>query len=85
MNQGYIEGLEVQNYMKILWGPGPHRSRHLDLSRCSLHNDRLYYDNMIYVPHNSDLKLLLIKHCHDHASGGHHGQNKVFAEISRDY
>lgn len=71
--------------MKILQGPGPHRSKNLDLSRCRIKSNRLYYDNLIFVPNIHDLKLLLIKNCHDHPSGGHHGRNKVFAEISRDY
>lgn len=85
MLQGYDEDKIVKSIIKILTGPGPYRSRHLDLSRCSLKNNRLYYDDLIYVPDNSELKLLLIKSCHDHPSGGHHGHNEVFAQISRDY
>lgn len=83
--KGYRKDLELQNYIRILKGPGPYRSKHLDMSRCSLKDDRIYCDNLIYIPNNFDLKILLIKYCHDHPSGGHHGRNKVFAEITRDY
>ena len=74
----------LKEFIKILEGPRPHRSRKLDLSRCSARNNRLYYDNLIYVPDNIDLKLLLVKNCHNQPSGGHHGRNKLFADISRD-
>lgn len=52
MTKGYQTDLDLQNYIRILKGPGPHRSKHLDLSRCSLRDNRLYYDNMMYVPDN---------------------------------
>ncbi|KAI0993536.1 hypothetical protein K3495_g14648, partial [Podosphaera aphanis] len=83
--KGYQDDSTLLEYINILRGPGPYRSKHLDLSRCSLRNGRLYFDDLIYVPDVPDLKLILLKNCHDHPSGGHHGRNKVFAELSRDY
>lgn len=83
--EGYEMDTELKEFIKILEGPGPHRSRKLDLSRCSVRNNRLYYDNLIYVPDNIDLKLLLVKNCHNHRSGGHHCRNKLFAHISRNH
>lgn len=85
MVKGYQKDKVVQSYIKTLLGPGPHHSKHLDLSRCSVKDNRLYFDNLIYVPDNPELKLYLIKCCHDHPSGGHHGRNKVFSLVSRDY
>lgn len=85
LTQAYQQDTEVHDYIKILQGPSPHRSKHLDLSRCSVKSNRLYYDDLIFIPDSPHLKLLLIKNCHDHPSGGHHGRNKVFAEISRYY
>lgn len=81
--KGYLEYSDVQKCMKILHRPGPHRSKHLDFSRCEVKSNRLYYENLNFVPNIPDLKIL-IKNYHYHPSGGHHGRNKVFAEISRD-
>ncbi|KAI1000920.1 hypothetical protein K3495_g7279 [Podosphaera aphanis] len=83
--KGYQDDSTLLEYINIVRGPGPYQSKHLDLSRCSLRNGRLYFDDLIYVPDVPDLKLILLKNCHDHPSGGHYGRNKVFAELSRDY
>lgn len=83
--QGYQEDIALQSHIRTLEGPSPHRSKYLDLSRCSIRHGRLFFDNLIYVPDIADLKLLLIKNCHDHPSGGHHGRNKIYAELTRDY
>ncbi|KAI0995291.1 Transposon Ty3-I Gag-Pol polyprotein [Podosphaera aphanis] len=85
LRKGYREDKALQCHIKTLQGPGPHQSKLLDLSRCSLKDGRLYFDNMIYIPDISELKLHLIKSCHDHPSGGHHGRNKVFSLVSRYY
>ena len=85
LSHAYERDFTVKDYIKKLLGQGPCRSKHLDLSRCSVRNNRLYYDDLIFVPDNDELKHLLIKSCHDHPSGGHHGRNKIFAHISRDY
>ena len=85
LTRAYHKDAEVRNYIEILQSPGLHRSKHLDLSRCSVKNEPLYYDDLLFIADDPHLKLLLIKNCHDHPSGGHHGRNKVFAEISRYY
>ncbi|KAI0992795.1 hypothetical protein K3495_g15389, partial [Podosphaera aphanis] len=85
LDQAYLEDAEVQGIMRTLLGPGPHRSKAVDLSRCHVKENRLYFDDLIFVPNNFELKLLLIRYCHDHPNGGHHGRNKVFEMISRDY
>ncbi|KAI0994342.1 hypothetical protein K3495_g13840 [Podosphaera aphanis] len=82
---GYREDSALKTYLDIRQSPGPQRPRHLDLSRCSIRNGRLYYDDLICIPDKPELMLLLIKNCHDHPSGGHHGCNKVFAELTRNY
>lgn len=85
INQGYQEDIALQSYIRILKGPGPYRSKNLDLSRCSIKQGRLFFDNLIYVPDVANLKLLLIQNCHDHPNDGHNGRNKIYAELTRDY
>ena len=79
VSQAYEQDKTVKNYMKKLSEPGPHRAKNLNLSRCSIRNNRLYYDNLIFVPDSDKLKHLLIKCCYEHPSEGHHGRNKVYA------
>lgn len=37
---GYRHDKDLQYYMRILQDPRPHRSKHIDLSRCSINNNR---------------------------------------------
>ncbi|KAI0994899.1 hypothetical protein K3495_g13280 [Podosphaera aphanis] len=60
ITQGYREDTALQHHIQTLEGPGPHRSKHLDLSRCSIRNERLCFDDLIYIPDIAELKLLLI-------------------------
>ncbi|KAI1004451.1 hypothetical protein K3495_g3759 [Podosphaera aphanis] len=85
LDKTYLEDPEVQGIMRTLLGAGPHRSKAIDLSRCHVKENGLYYDDLIFIPNNLELELLLIRYCHDHPNCGHHGRNKVFEMISRDY
>ena len=85
ISDDHQEDTTLRNYLEILQGPSPHWSKNLDLPRCSIKENPLYYDNLIYIPNFPKLKLLLLKNCHYHPGSGHHGLNKVFAELTRDY
>jgi transposase InsO family protein len=52
----------------------------------SLHKDGLVLrDGLIYVPNESDIKLEILKSCHDSKVSGHLGQAKTLEIVSRNY
>ena len=39
----------------------------------------------IYVPHHTDLKLMILHECHDAPSSGHLGRDKTFLRVSEEF
>ena len=39
----------------------------------------------IYVPHDTDLKLMILHECHDAPSSGHLGREKTFLRVSEEF
>ena len=64
----------------------PH-SRDIQLSQCTIKDDRLYFRDRLYVPDMADnqLRLLLIDTAHKSVEGGHPGKNKLHEILSRNY
>ncbi|KJZ68435.1 hypothetical protein HIM_12171 [Hirsutella minnesotensis 3608] len=61
----------------------PH-SKEVSLSECTIHENRLYFRERLYVP-EGELRTLLIQLAHDGVESGHSGKNKLYELISRSY
>ena len=51
----------------------------------SLHDDIVYFANLIYVPDNHELKINLLQQVHNAPTAGHLGQKKTYDLLSRHY
>ena len=75
-----------QEMMKL---DGIPKSKELQLSECSIVNERLYFRDRLYVPESLDLDIpirtWLLQMAHDSVETGHPGKNKLYEVISRDY
>ncbi|KAL1942409.1 hypothetical protein VTO73DRAFT_6011 [Trametes versicolor] len=45
----------------------------------------VFLNGRIYVPNSEELRLRVLRACHDHPTAGHWGQNKTQALVLRDY
>ena len=45
----------------------------------------LHYQGRIWVPASGDLRLRVLRNCHDHILAGHFGQNRTLALVRRTY
>jgi Retroviral aspartyl protease./Reverse transcriptase (RNA-dependent DNA polymerase). len=46
---------------------------------------RLFWRNRMFVPDDEELRLRLLRSCHDKAAAGHPGRAKTYELLSRDY
>src|SRR5690606_30317778 len=60
-------------------------SKHISLAQCELEDGYLHYDGLIYVPNNHELKMEILKSCHDDPVAGHPGVARTFEMITRNY
>ncbi len=49
------------------------------------HEGLLLKDGLIYIPANDELKVEILKRCHDARTAGHLGQKNTLERVSRDY
>jgi hypothetical protein len=69
----------------------PH-SKELPLSECTITDNRLYFQDRLYVPatskmkaNSTNLRTLILQSAHDSVESGHPGKNKLFELIHRTY
>ncbi len=48
-------------------------------------NGLILFNNLVFVPHRSKVKLDILRDCHDSPTSGHQGQAKTLELISRSY
>ena len=61
------------------------RLKQFPLAECSLREDRVYYQDRLFVPENDELKLKIFHLCHDSALARHPGTAKLLEIIARTY
>jgi RNase H-like domain found in reverse transcriptase/Reverse transcriptase (RNA-dependent DNA polymerase)/Integrase zinc binding domain/Integrase core domain/Chromo (CHRromatin Organisation MOdifier) domain len=65
---------------------GATRSKRISLAQCSVGpNNRLYYDERLFVPKHDPLRLELIRRHHDIPTAGHPGRAKTLELLCRRY
>lgn len=77
----------LKELMPYLRDPSLPRSPDISdtLEPFSIHNDLIYYANLIFVPDDSQLKLDLCHSVHNSLTAGHPGQAKTHDLLSRHY
>ena len=48
-------------------------------------DDLIFRDGLIYIPNENELKLQVLRSCHDSPISGHLGQDKTLELVSRNY
>jgi len=61
------------------------QQRQLQHFSFDLNNNTVKHNNLIYIPHNDNLRASLLHQAHDERSSGHHGTQKTLELIRRDY
>ena len=61
------------------------RLKQFPLTECSLREDRVYYQDWLFVPENDELKLKIFHLYHDSALAGHSGTVKLLEIIAQTY
>lgn len=51
----------------------------------SLHDDLVYFGNLLYVPNDQKLKLDLLQQVHNSPTAGHYGQAKTYELLCRNF
>lgn len=64
---------------------GVRRCKGIALAECSTRDNRLFYNDRLYVPDHAPLKLKLLHMYHDDPAAGHPGRSKTITMLSRDY
>lgn len=72
---------EIINMIK----QGAQRCKNITLSECTIVEDRLFYDNHLYVPNHGPLKIKLLQLYHNNPTAGHPGRSKTITTLGRDY
>ena len=82
--QGYAEDPVPGEVLQTLRNGGK-RSRHLSIAECSENNDKLCYQERVYVSDLMSLKLHLIQEHHDISAAEHSGRAKTLKLLARRY
>ena len=61
------------------------RLKQFPLAECSLREDRVYYQDRLFVPKNDELKLKIFHLCHNSALAEHPGTVKLLEIIAQTY
>ena len=64
---------------------GAQRNRTLSLVDCRCTNNKLFYQDRLYVPDNDELQLQIIQGSHDMPAAGHPGRERTFELLTRKY
>lgn len=64
---------------------GRQRSKHLSIAECREENDRLLYQDRVYVPNHDPLKLTIMKEAHEGPAAGHPARSKTLELVGRRY
>ena len=84
MTQAYQNdplALEIFEALRI----GAQRNRTLSLVDCRSVNNKLFYQDRLYVPDNEELRLRVIQWSHDTPVAGHPGRERTFELLTRKY
>ena len=84
MTQAYQNdplALEIFEALRI----GAQRNRTLSLVDCRSVNNKLFYQDRLYVPDNAELRLRIIQGSHDTPVAGHPGRERTFELLTRKY
>ena len=84
MNQAYQnDPLAIEIFQALR--TGAQRNRTLSLVDCRSVNDKLFYQDRLYVPDNEELRLRIIQGSHDTPAAGHPGRERTFELLARKY
>ena len=77
----------LQELLPLLHDPvipqAPELSKRLEMF--SLHDNLVYYNNLIYIPDDSNLKMDLLQQVHNSSTAGHLGQAKTHDLLTRHF
>ncbi len=64
---------------------GKRQYKNITLAKYEIHNDRLYYRQIIVVSNSDLLRFKIVEFAHDSTVAGHPGRAKTYEIIQRAY
>ena len=83
-DRAYRESPQAQEVIQALQG-GLRRLKKFPLGECSLREGRIYYRKQLFVPELDELRLQVVRSCHDLPAAGHPGEARTMKLVSRQY